>query len=243
VNGVASTIVATDATGASSVHMTLGTTAGTETTTAASSGVTGSPVSFSETAQPGKPFSLDLNAQSAAQGAPNATLTYSVIAKDKYGNGVSGVSIAWAAIVGGGNVSPDTNLTGSTGVASTQHQLGPANGHDTVTATSTPTLQGSPVSIAAEIVTPPLHENVTVGPGIAFSPTSVTIQAGGTVTFTWASGSITHGVNWLTAPTALPANSATQSSGTYTTPALSAGTYTYDCTVHGVAMSGTIIVQ
>jgi plastocyanin len=243
VNGVASTVVATDATGASSVHMTLGTTAGTQITTAASSGVTGSPVSFSETALPGNPSSLDFNAQSATQGAPNATLSYSVIAKDAHGNGVSGVSIAWAATVGGGNVTPPTNSTLASGVASTQHQLGGVIGPDTVTATSTPALAGSPVKIGALIATPPLHADVTVGPGIAFAPTSVTISAGGTVTFTWAAGSISHGVNWLTAPTALPANSATQTSGTYTTPALSAGTYTYDCVVHGNAMSGTIIVQ
>jgi adhesin/invasin len=243
VNGVTSTIVATDATGSSSVHVTLGSMAVTQTTTAAASGVTGSPVNFAETALPGNPFSLALNSQSGTEGTPNSTLTYSVIAKDKYGNGVSGVSIAWAATVGGGGVNPASNSTAADGVASTQHQLGPANGHDTVTATSTPALQGSPVSIGAEIVTPPLTADVTVGPGIAFAPTSVTISAGGTVKFTWdASNTLSHGVNWLTAPGTKPANSATQTSGTYTSPALSAGTYTYDCTVHGASMSGTIIV-
>lgn len=244
VNGVTSTIVATDATGSSSVHMTLGPTAGTQTTTAAASGVTGSPVSFAETALPGNPFSLALSSQSGTQGTPNSTLTYSVIAKDKYANGVSGVSIAWAATFGGGGVNPASNSTGANGVASTQHQLGPANGHDTVTATSTPALSGSPVRIEAEIVTPPLTADVTVGPGntIAFSPTSVTISASGTVKFTWdAANTASHGVNWLTGPTK-PANSTTQTSGTYTSPALSAGTYTYDCTVHGASMSGTIIV-
>jgi len=243
VNGSTSVVTPTDASGAASVTLILGPTAGTQSVTAAASGVAGSPVNFSETATPGHPFSLAFSSQSATTGPPSASLTYSVVAKDQHGNGVSGVSITWAATAGGGGVSPPTSTTNGTGIASTQHQLGPADGHDTVTATSTPALQGSPVSIAAEIVTAPLTADVTVGPGIVFTPTSVTVRAGGTVKFSWASGSISHGVKWVTAPTALPANSATMTSGTYTTPALSAGTYTYECTVHLYSLTGNNLVQ
>jgi len=241
VNGATSVVTATDASGAASVTLILGPTAGTQSVTAAAAGVTGSPVNFSETATPGNPFSLAFSSQTATSGPPSGSLTYSVVAKDQHGNGVSGVSITWAATVGGGGVTPSTNTTGGNGIASTQHQLGPADGEDTVTATSTPTLQGSPVKIRALIVTAPLVDTIGVGPGIAFSPTSVALKAGGVVTFKWADGP--HGIHFTSGPAPLPANSANMSSGTVDYTLNNAGTYGYDCTVHGNLMTGTIIVQ
>jgi plastocyanin len=241
VNGSTSVVTATNASGAASVTLTLGTTAGSQTATAASSGVTGSPVSFLETATHGNAFSLELSSQSGTNGPPGGTLTYSVIAKDKYGNGVAGVAIAWAATVGGGSVTPPNNATAATGIASTQHQLGPADGHDTVTATSTPVLSGSPVGIGAVIQTPPAVDTISVGPGIAFSPASVVLAAGGTVTFKWADGP--HGIHFTSAPGTVPGNSATMSSGTVDYTLNTKGTYNYNCTVHGNAMTGTIVVE
>lgn len=241
VNGSTSVVTATDASGAASVTLILGPTAGTQSVTAAASGVTGSPLNFSETATAGHAFSLAFSSQSSTSGPPNGTLTYSVVAKDQHGNGVSGVSITWAAAFGGGGVTPSTNTTGGNGIASTQHQLGASDGQDTVTATSTPTLQGSPVKIGALIVTAPLADTISVGPGIAFSPTSVALKAGGVVTFKWADGP--HGIHFTSGPAPLPANSANMSSGTVDYTLNNAGTYGYDCTVHGVAMSGTITVQ
>jgi len=73
-----------------------------------------------------------------------------------------------------------------------------------------------------------------------FSPTPDTVAAG-TVTFSWMNASNTHNVTWDSGPTT-PANSSTMSVGTF--PAtLSAGTYHFHCTIHGAAMSGTIVVQ
>jgi plastocyanin len=85
--------------------------------------------------------------------------------------------------------------------------------------------------------------NLTVQ-NFAFNPTPDTVTAGTAVTFTWAAGSTTHNVTWDTGPTS-PANSADMSSGAYTTPALSAGTYTYHCTFHVTTynMRGTIVVK
>ncbi len=241
VNGSTSVVIATNASGVASVTLTLGSGAGTQTATAAASGVTGSPVSFAETATPGNPVSLALSSQSAITGAPNDVLTYAVIAKDNYGNGVPGVPISWAATVGGGGVTPPSNATGAGGIASTQHQLGPSAGGDTVTASSTPALTGSPVTFAALIVPPPLVDTISVGPGIQFSPTSVTLAVNGTVTFKWADGP--HGVHFTSGPAPLPANSPNMSSGTFDYKLTLAGTYNYDCTVHGTAMSGTIVVK
>ena len=242
VNGSTTVVTATNASGAASVTLTLGTTAGSQAATAASSGVSGSPVSFLETATPGNASSLALSSQSGSNGPPGGTLTYSVIAKDSHGNGVAGVSITWAATVGGGGVTPPSNSTAATGIASTQHQLGPSDGHDTVTATATPALSGSPVSFGAVIQTPPAVDTISVGPGIAFSPAAVVLAAGGTVTFKWADGP--HGIHFTSGPGTLPANSTNMVAGglkdyTLTTK----GTYNYNCTVHGNAMTGQIVVE
>ena len=85
--------------------------------------------------------------------------------------------------------------------------------------------------------------NLTVQ-NYSFSPTPDTVTAGTAVTFTWAAGSVDHNVTWDTGPTS-PPNSATQMSGTYTTPALSQGSYTYHCSIHVNTnnMRGTIVVK
>lgn len=243
VNGNTTASTPTDANGVAAVTLTLGPTAGTQTATATAAGITGSPASFSETATPGNLFALTLNSQSAISGAPNASLNYSVKASDKYGNGRAGASILWAVTAGGGTVTPDANVTGTNGVAATVHQLGASVGLDSVTATSTVALQGSPVIFGATIVLAPATASITVGPGVVFSPVADTIRAGGTVTFTWAAGSILHGVRWTGGPAPLPANSADQTSGTYVVTLNNPGSYTYNCTIHGNSMIGAIEVQ
>jgi len=246
VNGSTTVVTATNASGAASVTLTLGTTAGSQAATAASSGVSGSPVSFLETATHGHEFSLALSSQSGTSGPPGGTLTYSVIAKDKYGNGVSGVSIAWAAIFGGGSVTPPNNATGAGGIASTQHQLGSTEGQDSVTATSG-TLQGSPVKIAALIEAIPTTASVDVGDNFFKSalngtenPAVDTIAVGGVVTWTWV-GANNHSVHSTGSPSFT--SSSIIASGTYSFTFNSAGTYQYNCAVHGNAMTGQIVVK
>jgi len=83
--------------------------------------------------------------------------------------------------------------------------------------------------------------NISVGNNF-FSPTPDTVSAG-QVTFTWATPSNGHNVTWVTGPGTLPANSATQTSGTYQAT-LQAGDYTYHCTIHAAfGMSGVIHVK
>ena len=83
---------------------------------------------------------------------------------------------------------------------------------------------------------------VMVGAGAtnAFSPSTVTIQPGQSVTWSWVSG--VHGVVSDSTPKAFP-DSPTQASGQYTATFATAGTYPYHCAVHGAMMTGNIVVQ
>lgn len=232
----------TDGSGIAQIFRTFGGTAGTQTASASVPGLIGSPITFTGTATHGQATTFAINNQSDTTGVVNTTLSYGVKATDGHGNPVSGVAVAWAVVAGGGSNNPTSNSTAVNGVAITTHTLGPSAGPDTVTATSTPGLTG-PVTFAARITTAPLTASVTVGPGIVFAPDSVTIAIGGTVTWTWAVGSISHSVQWETAPGTLPTSSLTMTTGSYGHMFTQAGTYTYDCAVHGSAMSGIVVVQ
>ena len=83
---------------------------------------------------------------------------------------------------------------------------------------------------------------VMVGAGAAnaFSPSTVTIQAGQSVTWNWVTGF--HSVVSDSAPKAF-ADSPAQASGQFVAMFPTAGTFPYHCGIHGAMMSGTIIVQ
>ena len=89
---------------------------------------------------------------------------------------------------------------------------------------------------------------VTIGSGIQYvsghngtmNPALDTIVAGTTVTWTWTGG-LPHGVRSVGTPsfTSSPTHTG---SGTYVATFTGPGTYKYDCSVHGGAMTGTIVV-
>ena len=91
--------------------------------------------------------------------------------------------------------------------------------------------------------------SVTVGPGIQFvsghngtmNPAVDTIPVGGTATWTWA-GSLPHSVQSVGSPSFASSGTLT-GSGTYAITFPVAGTYQYDCAVHGSLMTGTIVVR
>jgi len=86
-----------------------------------------------------------------------------------------------------------------------------------------------------------------------FDPGTLTVAAGTTVKWTWATctGSndpynggagqtcVDHSVTWDDGS----GTSATQAEGTYQRAFATAGTYRYHCAVHGTAMSGSVVVQ
>jgi plastocyanin len=71
-----------------------------------------------------------------------------------------------------------------------------------------------------------------------------TVAVGGTVTWTWTStGDIPHSVQSLGSPIFRNSIIQTGDGKTYAATFHSAGTYQYDCAIHGPAMTGTIVVQ
>jgi plastocyanin len=117
-----------------------------------------------------------------------------------------------------------------------------------VTATSTPALSGSPVSFATTIVTAPLAFADTVGDlGDAFNPPTFNIGTGGTITWVWNSGGITHNVTFEEA--ALGSGSGNKNSGTFLKDltGIAPGTYHFRCTIHSTnfstGMVGSFTVQ
>ncbi|HEY7898529.1 MAG TPA: plastocyanin/azurin family copper-binding protein [Gemmatimonadaceae bacterium] len=76
--------------------------------------------------------------------------------------------------------------------------------------------------------------------GNQFSPTQITVTAGSSITFNNVSGT-THNVTFTT--TGSPANVPDFASGTKVVAFPTAGTYDYHCTIHGLSMSGVVVVQ
>ena len=103
----------------------------------------------------------------------------------------------------------------------------------------TPTGPGNP---------PPPSNNVAVK-SASFSPATITVARGATVRWTWdtCSGGDIYG----TGQTCVGHNvtfdganaSLTQETGTWSRAFPDAGTFNYQCTIHGAAMSGKVVVQ
>ena len=71
-----------------------------------------------------------------------------------------------------------------------------------------------------------------------------TVAVGGTVTWTWTStGDIPHSVESLGSPIFRNSIIQTGNGKAYEARFHSAGTYQYDCAIHGPAMTGTIVVR
>ena len=117
------------------------------------------------------------------------------------------------------------------------------------TATAPPAPQATPVPQATAVPPtaaptsappPPQASNaaVTLLDTFAFSPASVTIGVGGSVTWTWQGGTF-HDVGssvFASDPAGI------KNSGTYRVTFSTAGTFSYFCSVH-VGMTGVVVVQ
>jgi plastocyanin len=234
----------TDAAGLAATAWTLPQAAGGRAATATVSGASGSPVSFSATAQPGPATQLALKSGNAQTGEVNTALAIplKVRAADQFGNGVAGVVITWQATGGSGSVAPPTSTTDTSG-ATTTWTLGATLGAQSAQGAAAG-LAGTPVPFSATgTAPPPATVEVTVG-NIFFSPGPITIAAGTRVRWTWVNtGAISHSVESMGAPS-FPSSAIMSGAGTvYTFTFMTPGVYTYDCAVHGALMTGTVTVN
>ena len=162
----------------------------------------------------------------------------SVKALDASNCPVPGVVVNWTVASGGGGVTPAQSTTGTNGVASATDSIGsstPQSVTATPAITTLPTLTFSATAAAA-----PTSGAVTLQ-NIAFNPSSVVVQNGSTVTWTWNDGQTQHNVTFTSGPTPRPLDSGTMASGTHTGTFTKVGTYGYHCTLHG-GMNGTVTV-
>ncbi len=237
----------TDASGVATAQWTLGQAAQGYTATASLSGATGSPVNFTATATPGPAANLAKVSGDGQTGIVNSMLADPLVARvtDQFNNPVSGSGVMWQVTNGTATVNPASSTTGGTGAAQTVVTLGGSAGAITIQAVSTG-LTGSPLSYTATANTLPVQVTVQVTNNV-FTPSSVTIAAGGTVTWDWpASATNPHNVSPDgTEPTRSgnPVTGPNTYQYTFNTP----GVYQYFCEVHGAAggigMSGTVTVQ
>jgi plastocyanin len=126
-------------------------------------------------------------------------------------------------------------------VSTTTWTLGETVGPQTATA-ELDRATGSPVTFAAVATLGGDGAEVTVGDNF-FTPAEVTVDAGETVTWTWGSGATSQSVCSTGSPSFTSREVLAGSGSTHSFQFDTPGTYTYDCAVHGSAMTGTVMVQ
>src|SRR2546427_823427 len=135
---------------------------------------------------------------------------YSVTVLDASNRPVPGVSVAWSPLLGtDGSFSSNPSTTDANGVATTVHTLGTATIYVVnVIVAGVPTIQFTANASAPGTAVP-----VTVS-NFLFTPKDTAGHAGGTVTWTWNSGTTRHNVTYTGGPTPLPTSSSNQSGTT-----------------------------
>lgn len=236
--------------GIAAVTRILGSTAGAQTAQASVKGLTGNPVAFTATATAGDAFAIAANG-GAGSHTVNGSFPLSAIVRDMHDNPKAGVQVTWVADAGTGSVSPTQSATGADGIATTTRTLGGAPGSykDTASANGLQgPLQGSPVVFAITAFAAPATAAVDVGDNFFRSmhnntqnPAVDTIAVGGKVTWTWV-GLIGHSVQSTGSPSFTSSAIQAGAGKSYQFTFNNAGTYEYDCAVHGALMTGRVVV-
>lgn len=154
----------TDATGSAQTVWTLGTNASTEQKLEARAAGVTAVASFSATAQPGAASQVTKAGGDAQSGPVGLALSSELAVRvaDQYSNPITGATVSWSVVSGGGSVAPSTSQTGTDGVARARWTLGGTLAAQSVSATVTgvPGQQlfaatGTPGAVASIAVEPP----------------------------------------------------------------------------------------
>ena len=115
---------------------TLGSAAGSNTLRAASTGLTGSPLTFTATGTAGPPATTAIISGNGQSGLIGTVLAESLVVRvaDGQGNPISGAQVSWSVLTGGGLVSPALDATDGAGLAATAWTVGLLAGPATVRA-------------------------------------------------------------------------------------------------------------
>jgi plastocyanin len=240
----------TDADGLATSQWTLGTRKGVQRATARV--ITGSnrpSAIFNATAVNDVPVALTKvngDNQRAVVGTQLRPITAGVI--DQFENGVEGIAVSWS--VSAGTVSPVTSFTSVNGTTSVDVVLGSTSGPITITA-SADGLSGSPLIFNATVESVPTLADVILGNlfftsdrNSSTNPAVDTIAVGGTVTWTWGNTGIAeHSVRSQGIPSFTSSARKLGNGQTYSFTFTAAGSYNYDCAVHGSRMTGRIVVR
>ncbi|MDH5282819.1 MAG: Ig-like domain-containing protein [Gemmatimonadota bacterium] len=237
----------TDPNGVATATWTLGLAAGPQTARAQFVGATGSPQLFSATGLAGAPFLLakvDGDNQVTTAGTPFPAPLRARVA-DAFGNGIPGVTVTWTVTSGPVVLVDPGAATDGQGIASKTATAGATPGNAVLTAT---TAAVPAASITYGLTVSAAIRDVTLG-DIFFrsntnntqNPAVDTVQVGQTVRWTNTTGG--HTVRSLGNPSFPNSGSLSTVGATYSHAFTAAGTYQYDCSIHGSQMTGTIVVQ
>ncbi len=236
----------TDGAGLAATQWTLGQQAGPQTATAGLAAGTATQVDFHATAIPAAAANLTKIAGDGQTGIIGGSFPtqVKVSVTDQLGNPITGAQVHFA---GTGGITPvnATVLTAANGQAATTVTGAAAAGAGSVIATVT----GIATPATFTLTTANAVREVTIGAGILFksnrnnttNPAVDTIAAGQGVLWRWAGG--THSVESTGNPTFTSSAVSNTVGNLYVLTFNTAGTYQYDCAVHGAAMTGRVVVQ
>jgi len=153
----------------------------------------------------------------------------------------AGLLIALAGCSGNSPTSPTSSGGGSAGGIGTGAGYG-GGGGGTAGSTGGNTSGGTPMSGDVAVIVGNIFmksaRNGSVNPAVD------TVAIGGSVTWTWTNtGSVPHGIQSLGSPSFPTGTVLTGDGNTYRVTFNTAGTYQYDCLIHGTMMPGTIVVR
>jgi hypothetical protein len=122
--------------GRAATSWTLGSSSGSQSASASSTGLSGSPVGFTARANAGGANRLERVSGDGQSDRPGSALENPLVVRlvDNAGNGVRNRAVSWVVATGGGTTEPGTSTTDDDGRASTRWTLGPGEGQNTLNA-------------------------------------------------------------------------------------------------------------